>query len=194
MSIPAVQSSPFEAFTQGHSGSFRFYFHLHNYRIYCYLLHKTRKKALSKDLTQIVFIVLFKNQSKIRDSGHLLRFLYVLARLSFLLSRHGKVQPNDLDAELAGCGQDDPGIMDDPDIVRNETLLALQSAVQTLPPEKREVVELYFFQQLSVPSISERLNLDGKIVREHLSQSLQWIGDKISSFNSIERIPGNHAA
>jgi len=125
---------PFEGFKNGHPEAFRCYFHQHHYRIYCFLLRLTKDRRWAKVLTRDCFITLFRNYQLIRDAGQLLRVLYVLGRIG--LTRD--LQDEDV--------VDDTEIMEDVDEARNETLIALQQALQRLSGAKRELTELYFFR------------------------------------------------
>src|SRR5579883_2405962 len=139
--------NPFDAFRQRVPEAFRYYFVVHNYRIYCYLLHLSRDRSQAKELTEVAFMVLYYNPDLIRDEEHLLRRLYLNARAGYVLRSKGKLFSIDVKV-LAGFTYDDTNILEDVDVARNETLVSLQTAMQKLPPAKREVAELYFFQGL----------------------------------------------
>ncbi|HWB94248.1 MAG TPA: sigma-70 family RNA polymerase sigma factor [Puia sp.] len=170
--------NPWESFQQGEPEAFRYYFLLHNYRIYCYLLYLSKDQAQSKELTQNVFVALFRNKDVIKDQEHLLRRLYLSARVRYFLRLKGRRFP-DLEEKLVYYVEDDENIMEDPDIARNETLLAVQDAMQKLPPAKREVAELYFFQGFSTAAIARHLGLDEQSVREIISQSMKRLGEDL---------------
>lgn len=172
-------SNPWESFKQGQPEAFRYYFHLHNYRIYCYLLRLTRDSIQAKELTENAFIVLFRNKEALVDAEHLLRRLYLSARVGFLLRLKGQRSSAELEGGLCYFFQEEADIMDDLEIARNETLIALQAAMQKLPPAKREVAELYFFQGLSLGGIARQLGLDEQSVKETISESLKWLGKEL---------------
>jgi len=169
----------FDGFKRRDPQAFRHYFLLHNYRIYCYLLQLSRDRVLARELTQNAFIILFYNPDLIKDEDHLLRRLYLNARVGYVLGSKGKLLSMDLEV-LAGFSYDDTNIMEDADIARNETLISLQTAMQKLPPAKREVAELYFFSGLSVSAIAKLLGLEEQSVREYLSQCLKRLCEELS--------------
>ena len=129
----------FKAFQQGQPEAYRHYFHLHHYRIYCYLLGQVRDKKLARILTKNVFVLLIKIHATVRDADHLLRCLYLFARIAYLLHLREKWSAADLEAEFAFYSMDDPNIMEDPDVARNETLIALQEVLQKLSDRKSVV-------------------------------------------------------
>jgi RNA polymerase sigma factor (sigma-70 family) len=151
----------FDDFRNGSSEAFRHYFHLHHYRIYCYLL---------------------------RDADHLVCSLYLLARVAYQLYLKQKLSVRALEVELAFYTLDDPNIMEDPEVMQNETLIALQLSLQKLPPNKKEVAELYFFQGFTVKSIAEYLKTNEQIVKEYLSEIVQWLGNEVAGRNGDRNI------
>jgi RNA polymerase sigma-70 factor (ECF subfamily) len=173
------QSDLWESFKQGQTEAFRHFFHLHNYRIYYYLLRLLRNQGQAKELTRHVFVVLFNNREHIDDAEQLLRRLYLSARVCYLLSLNGKRSTADLKEELDDYAHEEAEIMDDPDIAQNETLIALQAAMQRIPPAKREVAELYFFQGLSVKAIARQLGEDEQSIRDFISETLKRLGEEL---------------
>lgn len=173
-------SSAFDAFKEGRPEAFRYYCHLHNYRIYCYLLQVSRDREQAKQLAQNVFIVVFHHVELVSDEDQLLRRLYLAAKAGYILWARGLRFLIDLEEELTGDKYDDATIMEDPDVARNETLASIQVAIQKLPLAKREVAELYFFQGFSISAIGRLLGIDEEIVKEYISQTLVRLGDALS--------------
>jgi hypothetical protein len=75
----------------------------------------------------------------------MLRVLYMLARIGLLLHLPDANAVKDLEAEWKARGQDHAEILEDPDVKRNETLLAVKQVMQKLSSAKRELAKLYFF-------------------------------------------------
>lgn len=170
----------FDGFRKGSSESFRHYFHLHHYTIYCYLLSLIREKRLAQELTKNSFVVLIRMKAQVREEEHLLRYLYLLARVAYLLHRRQKCSVQNLAEEFAFFSIDDPNIMEDPDVVRNETLISMQAALQKLPPQTKEVAELYFFQGLTIRKIADYLRVSDGMAKEQVSEIIRWLGDELS--------------
>ena len=168
-----------ESFKQGRPEAFRYLFNFHNYRIYCYLLRLSRDREQAQELTQNAFIVLFHNHEIIEDREHLLQQLYLYAQAGFLLRLKGKRSSLDLEVEMSNYAPKDAGVMDDPEIARNETLIALQGVMQKLPPAKREVAELYFFQGFSLGAIARHLGLEEQRVKAYVSETLKRLEEEL---------------
>ena len=124
---------PFEAFRHGRLDGFRHFYGEYSYRIYRYLFHQTGEEDRSKELIKYCFIVLFRNHNLVNDQAHLLRILYLLARMSVALALKGPDGILALENEWRTGGQDDAAIMDDPAVKRNEMRIAIQWVLQQVP-------------------------------------------------------------
>ena len=110
----------------------------------------------------------------------MLRVLYILARICLLLQVLNADPVEMLEAAWKTTEPDDVEILEDPDVTRNETLNAVQQAMWELPPTKRELAELYFFQGLTIRAIAQFLGTDEIVVREHISQMLKRLVDELA--------------
>ena len=110
----------------------------------------------------------------------MLRALYMLARIGAPLHLVDVGSVAVLEQAWSFTGQDDVEILEDQDVIRNETLLAIQHAMQQLTPAKRELAELYFFHGLTVKAIAQFLGIDKAIVREHITQMLRRLADELA--------------
>lgn len=170
-------ADPWESFKQGRSVAFLHYFNLHNSRIYYYLLRLIRDQVQARETTRHAFIVIFRDVSQIEDEDHLVRRLYLNAKVGYLLRLKGKRSIPDLEKEVGYYVEKEASIMDDPEVAKNETLLAMEDIVQKLPPMKREVAELYFFQELPIGTIGKLMGLELGNVKAIISEILQRVGE-----------------
>jgi RNA polymerase sigma factor (sigma-70 family) len=123
--------------------------------------------------------VLFHHKDQIADAEHLLRRLYLNAKVGYLLRLKGKRSFLDIEDELVHYTAEDASIMEDPEVAENETLIALQTVMQKLPPAKRRVAELYFFQGSSVGMIARLLGLEEGAVKSIISETLKRLGEEL---------------
>jgi RNA polymerase sigma-70 factor, ECF subfamily len=174
-------SNPWEAFKQGQPEAFRYYFQLHNYRIYCYLLRLTRDRGQAEVMTEKAFLVAYELRDLLADEGQLLRRLYWNAQVAHVVRLADIQSKEKLWETLEIYAKDREQIMDDPEVVRNETLIALQGTMQRLPQSPREVAELFFFQGMPVKSIAGDLGLDEQSVRRSILQTLKRLGEELAA-------------
>ncbi|MFD3003133.1 RNA polymerase sigma factor [Pontibacter toksunensis] len=108
------------------------------------------------DLTQEVFVKIWKNLENFRKDAQLYTWIYRIATnecLSFLSSKKRKffLPINDVTAELM------EKIESSPDIAGDEVQLKLQKAILTLPDKQRLVFNMKYFDELKYEEMSEIL-------------------------------------
>jgi RNA polymerase sigma-70 factor, ECF subfamily len=170
-----------EAFQQGKPEGFHHYFQLHNYRIYCYLLRLTRDREQAEEITEKAFLIAYELRDLLADEEHLLRRLYWNAQMAHVVRLSEIPSKEKLWEVLEIYAKDREQIMDDPEVVRNETLIALQETMQRLPQSPREVAELFFFQGMPVKSIAGDLGVDEQSVRRSILQTLKRLGEELAA-------------
>jgi RNA polymerase sigma-70 factor (ECF subfamily) len=150
------------------------------------LWRKTHDAALAEDLTQDTFIILLKNRAKIRDENHLTCFLYRVAGILFAVFVRGEKARQHMEEDLAYAIKEDCRLIADQDAIREEFLNdyrdgpGLRQAFQGLPPRKRRIVNLFFFHGMNTKQIAERLHIIEQTVRNHLSQSMKMLRERLS--------------
>jgi RNA polymerase sigma-70 factor (ECF subfamily) len=119
-------------------------------KLYGYLLARTGVAATAEDLLQTVMLRVVRHRRKLRNVGSLRAWLYTLARneANRQLARRGPRETEALDPDLLSAppGEDDDG----------ETLRA---AVARLAPERREVISLKVWQELTFAEVGEVLGI-----------------------------------
>jgi RNA polymerase sigma-70 factor (ECF subfamily) len=105
-------------------------------------------------------------------------FVFTIAR-NLLIDRvrHEQVVPIEAvaDLETLGVAVDAPG--PDRNVMAQDELRRLQSALDKLPPRCREVVVLGRIEGLSGKEISQRLGIGASTVSEHLSTGMNMLAD-----------------
>ncbi|GAB3532677.1 RNA polymerase sigma factor [Pontibacter brevis] len=108
------------------------------------------------DLTQEVFVKIWKNLENFRQDAQLYTWIYRIATnecLSFLSSKKRKffLPINNVTAELM------EKIESSPDIAGDEVQLKLQKAILTLPDKQRLVFNMKYFDDMKYEEMSEIL-------------------------------------
>jgi RNA polymerase sigma-70 factor (ECF subfamily) len=105
-------------------------------------------------------------------------FVFTIAR-NLLIDRvrHEQVVPIEAvaDLETLGVAVDAPG--PDRNVMAQDELRRLQSALEKLPPRCREVVVLGRIEGLSGKEISQRLGIGASTVSEHLATGMNALAD-----------------
>lgn len=132
----------------------------------------------AQECTQHAFVKLFAAREKINDEGHLERFLMRVAKNCWLQKlRGGKTARNfevELDLLIAATVPDN-----DPEMDAHDTLRRLQLALGKLSPQRRKVVEMYFFEGIKIREIAARLSIAEQTARNTLSASIIFLRNEM---------------
>ncbi|HVS95765.1 MAG TPA: sigma-70 family RNA polymerase sigma factor [Puia sp.] len=134
-------------------------------------------RDLASDLAQEVFKSLWDYRMQLRDARHLRAYIYFVARghfLSHLRSRRTAGYAKDELAFLAEAGE--PSI--ELTIVTEEAFAELEAALRELSPQRRRVIQLRYFEGLDVRTIASQLKIAPQTVRNHLSQTIEFLREK----------------
>ncbi len=140
--------------------------------IYKYCYYKLSDKYQAEDITQDTFISFFRHLEEYIHRGKLKNFLYVIA--GNLCKNHFKKQKNVSDCQL---GEMASNKNEDPEGVLLK--MSLESEIFMLPEEFREVILLYYFQNLKIREIADILGIKISLVKYRLSESKKMLGKSI---------------
>lgn len=127
-------------------------------RIYSHVRRMVIDHADADDVTQEVFIRIYRNVGTFRGESRLYTWLYritVNECLTFLQRkkrRFGFLPIGDVDGELSASLDESPHLSAD------EIQMKLQKAILTLPDKQRSVFNLRYFEDLSYEDIAEITN------------------------------------
>ena len=137
-------------------------------------------RADSEEIVQDVMLGLWSGRHKLAPELSLGAYLFRATRNRALNHlRHQKVQQRAvpmLQREEAVAATEDRGL------VEREIQLALQSAMNELPPRCREVFELSRNQGLSYAEIAHALDISVKTVETQMSKALRVLRDRLARF------------
>lgn len=150
-------------------------FERHHLALFRYLVQLTRDRALSEDLTQEVFLRALK-YAKTYDPGLGFRgWIYGMARNACHDARH-KVRGEIRDANMNEFLSADP-VPEERLAQRQDTRL-LQEALNRLPDDKREVLELSRFQEMRYEQIAAILQCEVGTVKVRVYRALKELREK----------------
>ncbi|HLZ87806.1 MAG TPA: sigma-70 family RNA polymerase sigma factor [Puia sp.] len=178
-------ASQFIAFRDGSPSAFAYFFRHYNVRIYYYLLRKVKNVPAAQELTENAFLALFANHSKIESANHLLAFLYYFARHCSARFLQGQPCTEENGDWRVPPASEILGILEDVEVIQNESQTMIQAEIQRLSRQRKKVVEMKFYLQLNVNTIAQNLGISPQTVRNHLSQSMLRLKNRLGEgFNN----------
>ena len=181
--------------------SFEILFHRFHPRIERFLASRVFSPDERLDLTQAIFLRIYKGLEGYRGEGSLEGWVLHIA---FNVYRNWRDrQPGGRLAVAEVPFEDSPGAPEpvpaaefsSPSVsaspldrvVRQERLAALREAIGELPPKQRLCVEMRVYQERSMQEIAMALRISPETVKAHLFQARQKLWDKLrGTFGNLE--------
>lgn len=170
--INSTDSSAFSSVAQAPEALFKQLVHTHQKRLYRFVVKHIGWGSDAEDITQQAFVEAAAGYASFRGGSELSTWLYGIAmnlvRNYLSRSPHRRFQ---FEGEEALDGSEAP----EPDPSRrldlNQTLQALQTELDALPPEMRDVLLLVAMDELSYESAALMLSIPVGTVRSRVSRA-----------------------
>jgi RNA polymerase sigma-70 factor (ECF subfamily) len=175
----------------GDLAAFEHLFDQYQRSIYNLVFHMVRNEADAADLTQDVFVRVWKSLPRLEAPEAFASWLY---RVATNLSRnwirdHTRVRQESLDQPFSGDEEEggqreiadsraDPGITSQTQATRE----AVQQAIQGLSPDHRMVVTLHHLEERPVEEIAEIMGCSVGTVKSRLSRARDHLRRKLAGF------------
>lgn len=171
MTDPATDDLLMTEVRRGDLGKLSMLFDRHHRALYNFFLRLTGSREASEDLVQDVFLRMLKYRDSYRPGTLFRSWMYRIARNARL--DHGRKHPEQahLADDAAGLESPVPGPQDT--LAQRQELALLRAALARLPEEKREVLILSRFQQLSYEEMAELLECTVGAVKVRVHRALE---------------------
>ena len=125
----------------------------HNVRIYRFITRLVSNEAVAEELTNEVFIDVWRNAAKFEGRSAPTTWLYAIARnkaISSLRRRRDEALDDDVAEQI-------PDTEDTPEVAAQKTdkRSIIRSCLERLSEEHREVIDLVYYHEKSVREVSE---------------------------------------
>lgn len=143
----------------------------------------------AEEAAQEIFLRAFRSLHRFSLDRKLLPWLYSIA-VNHLRSAYGRMRRREervaaVEVELAAGGESDPQRV----VLADYERIALRQAVDCLPPTLREVVVLYYYEEMRVESISAVLNIGVENVKSRLFRGRQKLRETLQKNATLEGLP-----
>ena len=150
----------------GDENAFEVFVHKHYEEILKYCGYNCDNISYAEDLTQETFIRFFAKLSDYRYMGKTKNYLYTIAG-NLCRDYHKKIKESLMEERTIEV-QDSPGKSETDKILDRITVKA---ALNSLSDELREVIILYYFQELKLTEISKALQIGLPLVKYRMKQA-----------------------
>lgn len=166
---------------QGDEEAFDIFIHIYYPEILSYCNYHCSDKCYAQDLTQETFIHFFANLSSYRHSGKTKNYLYTIAgnlcKDFYKKKKELYIQEQDLEGQqnLQYCSTED--------VIHKVTI---EWALEQLSDELREVIILYYFQELKLTEIASILQISLPLVKYRVRQAKMKLGELLQKEEDYE--------
>ncbi|MEM7775342.1 MAG: sigma-70 family RNA polymerase sigma factor [Pseudomonadota bacterium] len=138
----------------------------HHTRIYRFLVRLTGNDAIADELANEVFLELWRKPAAFKGQARVSTYLFAIARFKAISVRRKRSEAA-LDEETMTELVDDS---DTPEVAsqKSDKSKLLEDAVNALPEEFRVVVDLAYYQELSMSEIASILEIEEATVRTRM--------------------------
>ena len=139
---------------------------LYGQRLYAYALRLTNDSATAEDVTQNTLVTAWRTARTFRGEGRLIAWLLGIVHHTAMKTLRGDAHYlDDLAEETVSGDQPSP---EEQAQVKDE-MRWVRQGMQSLSPEHRAVLELVFYQELSINETAQVLNVPPGTVKSRLS-------------------------
>ncbi len=153
-------------------GAYKTIFEKYWKKMYLTAHKKVRSHALAEEITQQVFVNIWEKRTRlvILNIEAYLNSAIKYGCINYFESRYAKIMDanKELKEHLSDYTADDA-------LHSSELHLAIDKAINILPPKTKEVFKLSRFDHFTVREIAQKMNISEKAVEYHVTQSLKMM-------------------
>ncbi|MCF6348366.1 MAG: sigma-70 family RNA polymerase sigma factor [Flavobacteriaceae bacterium] len=153
-------------------------YRLHYKKVYHVIRKYINDDSLIDDITQEVFLRLWRNKDSISTQIPIEQQLFTLTKN--LVFNHFRKKTNELKFLTQYKVNNNHNITNDEDD-KNKQLKKINDLVDKLPKKQQEVFKMYRFQGLTYEEIAQILNVSKNTVSSHLSTAMSFIKKNANS-------------
>lgn len=148
-------------------------FHRYSRRLFGYFYRMTGEAATSEDLVQNVFVRILKYKHTYADGGNFESWTFHMARnihkdhLKKNKRYHWQEDMTRWESHLKETNHQEAQLL------KHDTLNNLETALRSLPPEKRELLELTRFQKMKYEQVAQLLGISESAVKVRVHRILK---------------------
>jgi RNA polymerase sigma-70 factor (ECF subfamily) len=162
-----------DAVAEGDEAAFTRLFQHHRDRIYSFAFRLTHSASLSEEIVQDVFLTIWIKRARLSDIQNFQAYLFTITRHEAyrVLKRVALFYATGLPGEIQSPGENET----DNYILGKEYDTLLQTAIDRLPAQQKQVYRLIKEEKLKREEVADLLHLQPETVKFHLAQAMKSI-------------------
>jgi RNA polymerase sigma-70 factor (ECF subfamily) len=172
-------------FNEGDKKAFEYIYNRFSTGLLVYTKHFTENREEAEDIVTETFFKLWTLRGKFSSIEKLISFLHITAKNSSIdRLRHRKMQvvKNDKIHQTLLKNYEDVNAMDS---LTEGLLDRIFLEIEKLPPKSREVVKMFYLEEMKNPDIAKRLGTNEKTVRNQKVNALKRL--RITIFTGVTK-------
>lgn len=159
-------------------------------KIYCFVLKNVRNKADAEDITQETFVKSMKKIGELKDSAKYDSWLFSIAYNGcidhFRDAKHCAHFDSDEERERASAelALNEPLMLPEDYSVNEERKQYIRKVIDELKPDMRSAVILYYYDNLSIASVADKLGIKENAVKQRLFAARKKMRKKFDAMSS----------
>ncbi len=154
--------------------------------VYYYALTMLCDEEKARDASQEIFVTVFEKLHSLRDPQAFLGWLKAITANYCTTRLKGDTISEVITDTLP---DDDPQIDPESFVESQEIRDAVSSAVETLSPRQREVIMMYYYEELSVKEISDILDISEGTVKSRLHYARENLKTELERYQNLSGVP-----
>lgn len=138
----------------------------------------------AEDIVANAFTKLYKRRSEMRSIEHIKRSLYVIAHNEAIDYLRLKSRQRESHSEVAYLGAECDE-HHETERVKSAVFQGILSEIEKLPRQRRTILRLYFFEQMTTAEIANLLGLNSQTVLNHKAKALEALRKSGTKFKGL---------
>lgn len=169
---------------EGHQEAFTQLYHLYSERIYCNLLKLLKSEQVAQEILQDIFIILWEKRDTIDIQTSFRSYLFRIGENKVIDFYRKARRDQSLYAYIKAAATEHYTHIEEA-LLNRENAELLQKAVNSLPPQRKQVFELCKLQGKSYQEVSEELGISTSTINDHIVKATRTIRQYIYSNREI---------
>ena len=171
-----------ESFGKGDKAAFEKLYQEFHEKVYFFIIRIVDSPDTAEDLTSETFTTAFEHISQLKSGESFVGWLYSIAYskcAKHLKELSRNISNDDLEYLLEAGRLNEPILLPDDYAENEETKEQLKSIIDSLSPDMRAAVIMYYYDEMTIPEVAEALETNENNVSQKLYKARKRIKEKV---------------